>query len=130
MPLPQALATFNRRVTNRIAGPVAGRAPGFGIVVHTGRRSGRVYRTPVTLFSHGGAYRIALTYGRDVDWLKNILAAGEFRIETGGHTVELTDPVVRHNPAASWAPVGVRQLLQAISAEYYVEARPGRSESS
>jgi deazaflavin-dependent oxidoreductase (nitroreductase family) len=124
MPLPQALAQFNRRVTNRVAGLVAGHAPGFGIVVHKGRKSGRVYRTPVTLFTHDGGYRIALTYGRNVDWLKNILAAGEFDLETAGRTVTLTDPVVCHDAGASWAPFGVRQALSTISAEYYVEARP------
>ncbi|MCM6775497.1 nitroreductase family deazaflavin-dependent oxidoreductase [Nocardia sp. CDC159] len=124
MPLPQALARFNRRVTNRIASPVAGRSRGFGVVVHKGRKSGRIYRTPVTIFVRDGAYRIALTYGREVDWVKNILAAGTFELETGGQPLLLTDPVVRHDPAADWAPAGVRQLLRLVGAEYYLEARP------
>src|SRR5437879_2238381 len=106
MPLPRALARFNRRVTNRVSGVVAGRAPGFGIVVHGGRKSGRVYRTPVNVFAHDGGYRIALTYGQDADWVKNVLAAGEFELETGGRTVALADPVVRHDAAATWAPLG------------------------
>ncbi|MBF6331358.1 nitroreductase family deazaflavin-dependent oxidoreductase [Nocardia transvalensis] len=124
MPLPQALARFNRRVTNRVAAPVIARAPGFGIIVHKGRNSGRVYRTPVTIFAHDGGYRVALTYGRDVDWLKNILAADRFELETGGRTVTLTTPAVRHDPQASWAPPGVRQVLGLIGAEYYMEAHP------
>ncbi|MBF6170510.1 nitroreductase family deazaflavin-dependent oxidoreductase [Nocardia blacklockiae] len=122
MPFPQALARFNRKVTNRVANLVAGRAPGLAIVVHRGRRSGRVYRTPITLFSQDGTYRIALTYGREVDWLKNILAAGEFELETGGRTVTVRDPVVRHDARVSWAPPGVRQALSALGAEFYVEA--------
>ncbi|RDI67136.1 nitroreductase/quinone reductase family protein [Nocardia pseudobrasiliensis] len=124
MPLPQALAKFNRRVTNRIAGPLAGRSPGFGVIVHKGRNSGRVYRTPVSIFHRDGAYRFALTYGREVDWVKNIVAAGTFELETGGQPLLLTDPTVRHDPAASWAPAGVRQVLHLIGAEYYLEARP------
>ncbi|GAB2696495.1 nitroreductase family deazaflavin-dependent oxidoreductase [Nocardia thraciensis] len=124
MPLPRALAKFNRRVTNRVAGLVAGRAPGLGIVVHEGRKSGRVYRTPITLFAQDGVHRVALTYGRDVDWLKNILAAGEFAVETNGHTITGRDPVVRHDPKVSWAPPGVRQALSAIGAEFYVEWHP------
>ncbi|MBU3062036.1 nitroreductase family deazaflavin-dependent oxidoreductase [Nocardia sp. NEAU-G5] len=124
MPLPQALAKFNRQVTNRVSGLVAGWAPGFGIVVHSGRRSGRVYHTPVNVFSHGADYRIALTYGRDSDWVKNVLAAGEFELETGGHTITLTDPVVRHDAAVSWAPLGVRQILNVISVDFYLEAHP------
>lgn len=122
MPLPRALARFNRQVTNRVSGVVAGRAPGFGIAVHRGRKSGRVYRTPVNVFARDGGYRIALTYGPDADWVKNVLAAGEFELETGGHTVALADPVVRHDGAAAWAPPVVRQVLNAISVEFYLEA--------
>ncbi|WP_024804804.1 nitroreductase family deazaflavin-dependent oxidoreductase [Nocardia sp. BMG51109] len=124
MPFPRALAKFNRRVTNRVANPVAGRVPGMGIIVHTGRSSGRVYRTPITLFSQDGVYRVALTYGRDVDWLKNILAAGEFQVETGGHTVTVRDPVVRHDAGASWAPPGFRQAFGAFGVEFYLEGHP------
>ncbi|WP_280271973.1 nitroreductase family deazaflavin-dependent oxidoreductase [Nocardia wallacei] len=122
MPFPHALAKFNRRVTNRIAGLVAGRAPGLAVVVHRGRSSGRQYRTPVTVFSQDGVYRVALTYGREVDWLKNILAAGEFELEINGRTETVRAPVVRHDPKVSWAPTGVRQALSALGAEFYVEA--------
>src|ERR671924_348945 len=51
MPLPRRLATFNRVVTNRVLGPFARYVPGFAVVSHVGRRSGRTYRTPVSLFS-------------------------------------------------------------------------------
>ena len=50
MPLPRWLARFNRRVTNRLFGPVAPRLPGFGVVVHTGRKTHRPYRTPMNVF--------------------------------------------------------------------------------
>lgn len=123
MPLPQALARINRRISNPILGVMAGIAPGFGIVIHTGRKSGRVYRSPVMVFQRDGGYRIALTYGRNVDWLKNIRAARQFEFETRGRTVILTDPTVGHDASAGWAPPGVRQALTALSAEYYVQAR-------
>jgi hypothetical protein len=55
--------------------------------------------------------------------VKNVCAAGTFELETKGHTVELIDPVVEHDPSASWAPVGVRQVLIGIAAEYYLQAR-------
>src|SRR5438552_11975226 len=44
------LAAFNLAVTNRISSRFAPRLPGFGIVTHVGRKSGRVYRTPVNVF--------------------------------------------------------------------------------
>src|SRR5215204_4698399 len=50
VPLPKQLARFNRVTTNRVAFPVARRVPGFAVVLHTGRRSGCSYRTPVNAF--------------------------------------------------------------------------------
>jgi uncharacterized membrane protein required for colicin V production len=37
------VAAFNLAVTNRITGLFAGWLPGFGILTHVGRKSGRVY---------------------------------------------------------------------------------------
>ncbi|WP_067709551.1 nitroreductase family deazaflavin-dependent oxidoreductase [Nocardia yamanashiensis] len=123
MPFPQALARINKRVTNPVLGVAARVLPGFGIVIHTGRKSGKVYRVPVAVFARDGGYRIALTYGRDVDWVKNIRAAGKFEFETRGKTITLTDPVVGQDAAVSWAPPLVRQFLVALKVEYYVQAR-------
>ncbi|WP_327139865.1 nitroreductase family deazaflavin-dependent oxidoreductase [Nocardia sp. NBC_01327] len=122
MPLPRALARINRRITNPVLGVMARIAPGFGIVIHVGRKSGRVYRSPVTVFRRGDGYRIALTYGRDVDWLKNIRAAGKFELETRGRIVPLSDPVLGHDASAAWAPPVVRQVLVGLSAADYVQA--------
>ncbi|NEW37318.1 nitroreductase family deazaflavin-dependent oxidoreductase [Nocardia cyriacigeorgica] len=123
MALPRALGKFNRQVANPVTSVFAGHAPGMGIVIHKGRKSGRGYRTPVLMFSDGHEYRIALTYGRDVDWVKNVLAAGDFTVETHGQTVELTDPLIRHDSAASWAPAVIRQALIGMSVPYFLEAR-------
>ncbi|MGW4366468.1 nitroreductase family deazaflavin-dependent oxidoreductase [Nocardia takedensis] len=124
MVMPRALARFNRHVTNPVAGLVAGRVPPFAVVVHRGRRSGRTYRTPVWVFPHDGSYRFALTYGRDVDWVRNVLAAGSFQIETRGRTIELIDPTVIEDPAASWAPPVIRRVLLGISAHHSLLAHP------
>ena len=40
----------NRHVANPVLGPFAQRLPGFAVLLHVGRRSGRQYRTPVNLF--------------------------------------------------------------------------------
>ncbi|WP_040796830.1 hypothetical protein [Nocardia higoensis] len=122
MVLPHSLATFNRRVTNRVAGPLASKVRPLAVVVHKGRHSGRAYETPVLAFADGPVHRIALTYGRDVDWLKNILAAGEFELKLKNHAVRLTDPVVIDDPSVAWAPVGVRQALKTIGARSYLRA--------
>lgn len=114
MPLPQWLARFNRSVTNRLTRPLIGHVPSGAVVVHRGRRSGREYRTPVLAFERGDGFVIALTYGRDVDWVKNVLAAGDCRLERAGAEVALTRPVLEGDEAMALMPPGVRRVLRAI----------------
>ena len=64
---PRWLARFNRRVANRLLGPLAPHLPGFGVVVHIGRKTHRRYRTPVNVFRRADGYVIALTYGPDAE---------------------------------------------------------------
>jgi deazaflavin-dependent oxidoreductase (nitroreductase family) len=111
MPLPRHLARFNRIVTNRVLGPLARYLPGFAIVSHVGRRSGRSYRTPVNLFRRGDGYVIALTYGADSQWVRNVLAAGGADIESRGRRLHLVDPEVVRDPARSVVPTPVRVPL-------------------
>jgi len=111
MPLPQGLARFNRRVTNRLTGRFAGWLRGFGIVVHTGRRSGRIYRTPVNAFRDGDGYIFALTYGAETDWVRNVRAAGGCELLTRGRRVALAHPRLDNDPSRRWAPLPVRLAL-------------------
>ncbi|MFI6166335.1 nitroreductase family deazaflavin-dependent oxidoreductase [Nocardia sp. NPDC051052] len=123
MPLPRMLATFNRAVTNRAARLLVGRARDLVLVVHRGRRSGREYKTPVSIFRMGDRYCVALTYGRDADWVRNVLAAGEFEIEAGGRRIALIEPVVVHDPTLSWSAGSSKRILRLIDAPEYLEAR-------
>src|ERR1700730_13400036 len=104
MPLPRAIARFNRHVTNRILSPLARYLPGFGVIIHVGRKSHRVYRTPVNVFRRPGGYVIALTYGPNSDWVHNILASGAAILETRGHTVRLTRPRLIHDETRRAVP--------------------------
>jgi deazaflavin-dependent oxidoreductase (nitroreductase family) len=113
-PLGRRMAHFNRRVTNHLTRPLAPRLPGFGVVVHTGRRSKRRYRTPVNVFAAPGGYVIALTYGADSDWVKNVLAAGGCELETRGQLKHLTEPEVFHDKIVSQLPPVVRLMLRLL----------------
>ena len=62
--------------TNRITSLFAGWFPGFGILTHVGRKSGKIYRTPVNVFQASNGFIIALTYSSQSEWVKNVLAAG------------------------------------------------------
>ncbi|UNX56090.1 nitroreductase family deazaflavin-dependent oxidoreductase [Georgenia sp. TF02-10] len=110
-PLPRALACANKHLLNRVMRRVAPHLPGFALLTHTGRRSGTSRTVPVNIFRAPGGYRIALTYGADADWVRNVLAAGGCTVLVRGRQVALTDPVLRHDPGRSWAPPVVRQIL-------------------
>lgn len=116
-PIPHAVARANRHVLNPLMSRVAGRLPLFGLLTHVGRRSGRSYTIPVNVFPDGeGSYRVALTYGRDAEWVRNVLAAGRCTLLTRGRVLELVEPRLVHDPERSWAPVPVRQILGLIRA--------------
>ena len=75
--------TLNR-VTSRMAR--AGRGP-FSLVRHTGRKSGRTYETPVILARAPEGFIAQLTYGAQVNWYRNIVAAVD-RARRSGSSAE------------------------------------------
>ena len=117
MPIPKAVARFNRSVTNRIARLVAGWLPPFVIVLHRGRRSGRRYATPVWAFRTGDGLVVALTYGADCDWVRNVLASGGCEVKRLGRRYPLVEPRVLYGPAGArlvpWVVRGPLALLNA-----------------
>lgn len=116
MPLPRALARFNRVATNRVGKVVAPRLPGGGVIVHRGRKSGREYRTPISAFRRPGGYAVALTYGPGAEWVQNVLISGRATLETGGRHVPVTNPRVIHDPAYRLVPRLVGDILGLIGA--------------
>jgi deazaflavin-dependent oxidoreductase (nitroreductase family) len=124
VPLPKRLARFNTLVTNRLVRRVAAVLPGFGIVSHVGRRSGRLYRTPVNVFRHGERYVFALTYGPDADWVRNVLAAGGCGLETRGRTVELREPERFTDPTRHLVPLPVRWALRLLRVDEFLALTP------
>ena len=121
MPLPRSVARVNRRLTNRLLGPLAMRLPGFGVVVHTGRQTRRQYRTPVNVFRRGDRYIIALTYGSNADWVRNVLADGGCTLETRGQTLHLSRPRLFHDESRDAVPAPVRLVLGIINVCDFLE---------
>ena len=115
MPLPRAVARINRRVTNRLLTGLATRLPGFGVVIHIGRRSRRQYRTPVNVFRRGDRFTIALTYGTNADWVRNVLAEGGCGLETRGRTLRLSRPQLFHDEGRHAVPPPVRLVLGLVN---------------
>ena len=124
MPLPDRLARFNRRITNPVMRTYAGRVPSLAIVEHTGRRSGRTYHTPVNAFRTDDGFAIALTYGPDRDWVKNVQAAGGCALQRLGRRVELTDP--RMVEGTGLVPAPVRVVLRLLRVGSVLRLRAAR----
>ncbi len=129
MAIPKAVARFNTHVTNRISRPLAGRLPGFAVVTHVGRQSGRAYETPVNMFRDGERYVFALTYGADSQWVKNVMAAGGCEIRTQGTTVRLCEPRIFTDPDRHLVPGPVRVVLGLLDVSDFLSMRPAPAQS-
>ena len=121
MPLPRSVARLNKRLTNRILGPLAPYLPGFGVVLHTGRLTHRQYRTPVSVFRRPGGFVIALTYGPAADWVKNALASGGCVLEHRGRRFRLVRPRVVHDRQRRSVPGPVRFILGVVDVADFLE---------
>jgi deazaflavin-dependent oxidoreductase (nitroreductase family) len=117
------MARFNQRYTNRLTRHIAGWAPGFALLEHVGRRSGRVYETPVNVFNLREKYMFALTYGES-EWVKNVLAARSCAIRTRGRRIELGEPERFRDPSRHLVPVPARWILGLVDVDDFVVLRP------
>ena len=88
MPLPRWLAQINKRVFN----PMEVRRGARPVLIHTGRSSGKTYRTPLDAHTLPDGYLFIPLYGPRTDWVKNVLAAQAARLSIDGHEIELQSP--------------------------------------
>lgn len=120
-------AAFNLAVTSRITSRFAGRLPGFGILTHVGRISGKVYRTPVNVFRTPEGFLIALTYGRESEWVRNVMAARGCKLETRGVQYPLSSPTIVHDSTRRRFPIPVRIGLWLIGADDFMQLATSRA---
>ena len=102
--------TLNR-LTTRIA---RSRVGPFALVRHVGRRSGRPYETPLILARVPEGFVAELTYGPDVDWYKNITAAGRCTVlhHGGEYAIDRIDDYPAQRGLAAF-PAPARLILRA-----------------
>jgi deazaflavin-dependent oxidoreductase (nitroreductase family) len=118
--IPAAVRPLVVRYLNPVIRLVAPRLPGFCVATYRGRTSGRLYRTPLNVFRHGDRYVFALTYGPEVQWVKNVEAAGGCDIETRGRHVALVRPRLERDPEARAMPIPVRQFLRLMDVDRFL----------
>lgn len=126
-PVPLPRTRFIRPFTTHILNPFTRlfvhRLPGFAIISHRGRKSGQTHRTPMNVFRDGDDYLFALTYGSDVQWVKNVMAAGEADLRIGDKTIRLTDPELFVDPKRRLMPFPVRTLLGIMRVSEFLRMR-------
>jgi deazaflavin-dependent oxidoreductase (nitroreductase family) len=120
VPLPDRLARVNRRFLNPVMRTIAAHVPPLAIVDHTGRRSGRTYRTPVMAFHDGDRWVFAMTYGTERDWVRNVQAAGELDLEVRGRHLHLVEPTMHHGTDVH-LPRLVTYVLGRLHVEEFLE---------
>jgi deazaflavin-dependent oxidoreductase (nitroreductase family) len=108
---------------NPIFRPVASWVPGFVVLEYTGRKTGRPYRIPVKLFRHGPDYVIAFMYGSDVEWAKNVLAAGGAGIRDRNRTTRLTDPRIVADSSRRILPMYARPFFGLMRVNDFMTMR-------
>jgi deazaflavin-dependent oxidoreductase (nitroreductase family) len=107
-PVLDAVRRFNKAVTNPRVVQTAGTLRSqTALIRHVGRRSGRPYETPITAIPTPTGFLIALPYGVQTDWLRNVLASGSATIVVGGEDVDVTNPaIVATSEVAEFLPGG------------------------
>jgi len=79
------------------------------------------YRTPVWVWPTDRGYLVALTYGEQTEWLKNVLAADGGRIEQRGQSVAVGNPrVVGPERALRLLPQMVRPVLRSLRIQHWL----------
>jgi deazaflavin-dependent oxidoreductase (nitroreductase family) len=116
---------FNKYVFNRLTLTFAGGARGpFSVIVHTGRKSGKIYRTPVLATSVGEALVIPLSYGEGVDWLQNLLAKGSCQVLFEDQRMTGSNPeIIDRNTALELLPEKRRKLFERHDIQKFLYLR-------
>lgn len=87
----------------------------FGLVRHRGRVTGGRYETPVMAYATPGGLAIALVYGRDADWVRNVIAAAEVQIERRSEARTYAHArLATRDEALGLLPASVRPFLRAV----------------
>ena len=129
---------FNKHVLNPVMLMAAGRGGFYASVInHTGRRTGKHYRTPVVADRVVDGFVVPLPYGEHVDWLQNLQAQGSGTMRYAGRTYTVQMPtVVVAATAEAELPPNRRRVFKRFGIKSFVhlnlasDDQPDPSDSS
>lgn len=132
------MRAFNKHVLNPFALWVVGRRRMYyGVLHHIGRRSGKLYATPVVAKVTVEGVIIPLPYGADTDWCRNIVAAGGCTLTLNGEEYALNspevvpasvaEPLVPSKNAMVWRRIGIQSYLSLKITEPRAPAQGDRT---
>jgi len=114
------------KVLNPVLGKIAawGWIPVWGVVVHTGRKSGRRFATPIALAKTNEGFVIPLPWGAGTDWCRNLVAAGGGIVRWGGVDYSVREPeVIEQAIAVPAFPRVIRRLIPVVGIERFLRVR-------
>ncbi len=113
--LKHTLNPLTRRIARSSHGP-------FAIVRHVGRRSGKHYETPIIVGPPTDGFVIELTYGPEVDWYKNVQAAGGCVIHWHGndYVIDKIEPLDATAGRAAF-PQPARLFLRVVGLKHFAK---------
>lgn len=119
--LKHTLNPLTRRLARSSFGP-------FSLVRHVGRRSGKQYETPLVAVRTDDGFVIELTYGPDVDWYKNVLAAGGCTIVWHGkdYVIDGIEPLNTETGRATF-PRAAQLIFHLLNLRHFVKLKGQRS---
>jgi deazaflavin-dependent oxidoreductase (nitroreductase family) len=86
---------YHKHVTNPVMVRFfSGRSAHAALLHHVGRRSGKAFVTPLTAHRAEDSIIVGLPYGTEVDWLRNLQAAGRGVLELDGRSIAVGQPEV------------------------------------
>lgn len=111
--LKYTLNPLTRKLARTTFGP-------FAIIQHVGRRSGKAYETPIIVGPINNGFVIELTYGPDVDWYKNVLAAGGCTIIWHGrdYLINRVDPLDVQTGRSAF-PLPAQMILRLLRRTHF-----------
>lgn len=93
------------------------------VIHHVGRRSSKAYATPIVVERVGNKFIVPLPYGTQVDWLRNVLTAGQARITSKGQTYEVISPeIIDATEALPLLPRDQRRTFERTGIKHFLRA--------